>query len=170
MAFSLLSWPVTCNITSEVKLQWATCVERIAQEATTQPVRAVAYMRTSSATNVGADKDSEKRQREAVLRFARRSGHEIVDEFYDAIDERPGFAAMLNRIAGNGVRASRDQSVRQVRALSPRSLAHRSISGAPILSVPSRCLICPGSAATPWKCSNVTRALSPGSTALARSF
>ena len=67
-------------------------------------------------------------------------------------------------IAGNGVPASRDQSVRQARALSPRSLAHRSISGAPILSVPSRCLICSASAATPWRCSSVTRASRPGST------
>jgi hypothetical protein len=33
-------------------------------------VEAVAYMRTSSATNVGADKDSEKRQRDAIERFA----------------------------------------------------------------------------------------------------
>ena len=73
--------------------------------------KAVAYFRTSSATNVGADKDSEKRQREAVKAFAKGAGYELVDEFYDAavsgadaIDERPGFAAMLNRIAGNGVR------------------------------------------------------------------
>jgi DNA invertase Pin-like site-specific DNA recombinase len=73
--------------------------------------KAVAYFRTSSATNVGADKDSEKRQRESVTSFARRGGYEIVDEFNDAavsgadaIDERPGFAAMLKRIAGNGVR------------------------------------------------------------------
>ena len=35
-------------------------------------------------------------------------------------------------MAGKGVLASRVQSVRQARALSPRSLAHRSISGAPI--------------------------------------
>jgi DNA invertase Pin-like site-specific DNA recombinase len=73
--------------------------------------KAVAYFRTSSATNVGADKDSEKRQREAVTSFARRAGYEIVDEFndeavsgVDPVDERPGFAAMLKRIAGNGVR------------------------------------------------------------------
>jgi DNA invertase Pin-like site-specific DNA recombinase len=80
----------------------------VATKATT---KAVAYFRTSSTTNVGADKDSEKRQCEAVLSFARRSGHEIVGEFYDAavsgadpVDARPGFAALLNRIAGNGVR------------------------------------------------------------------
>ncbi|RWI29279.1 MAG: serine recombinase, partial [Mesorhizobium sp.] len=32
--------------------------------------QAVAYLRTSSAANVGADKDSERRQREAVEAFA----------------------------------------------------------------------------------------------------
>jgi DNA invertase Pin-like site-specific DNA recombinase len=75
------------------------------------PTKAVAYFRTSSATNVGADKDSLKRQRQAVEAFARRAGYELVDEFNDAavkggdlVDERPGFAAMLKHIAGNGVR------------------------------------------------------------------
>jgi DNA invertase Pin-like site-specific DNA recombinase len=74
-------------------------------------IKAVAYFRTSSATNVGADKDSEKRQREAVAKFAEAQGYEIVDEYYDAgvsgadpIEVRPGFAAMLDRIEGNGVR------------------------------------------------------------------
>src|SRR5262249_50943201 len=43
--------------------------------------------------------------------FARRAGYELVGEFYDAavsgadpIDTRPGFAAMLERIEGNGAR------------------------------------------------------------------
>jgi DNA invertase Pin-like site-specific DNA recombinase len=74
-------------------------------------IEAVAYFRTSSNTNVGADKDSEKRQRDAVTRFAKANGYSIVDSFYDAaasgadpIDTRKGFAAMLDRIAGNGVR------------------------------------------------------------------
>ena len=66
-------------------------------------------------------------------------------------------------IAGKGVFASRDQSLRQARALRPRSLAHRRISGAPIFVVPSRCLICSRSAATPWKCRTVTRDSSPES-------
>jgi DNA invertase Pin-like site-specific DNA recombinase len=73
--------------------------------------QAVAYLRTSSATNVGADKDSEQRQRDAIEAYARRSDIEIVDSFYDAavsgadpVETRPGFAAMLERIAGNGVR------------------------------------------------------------------
>ena len=44
---------------------------------------AVAYLRTSSAANVGADKDSDKRQRAAIEAFAKRSGFIIVDEYYD---------------------------------------------------------------------------------------
>jgi DNA invertase Pin-like site-specific DNA recombinase len=74
-------------------------------------IPAISYLRTSSAANVGADKDSDRRQREAIAAFARRSGYEVVDEFYDAavsgadpVDSRPGFASMLERIEGNGVR------------------------------------------------------------------
>jgi DNA invertase Pin-like site-specific DNA recombinase len=74
-------------------------------------IPAVAYLRTSSATNAGPDKDSDKRQRAAIAAFAKAHGYEIVAEFYDAavsgadpVGERPGFKAMLERIAGNGVR------------------------------------------------------------------
>ena len=74
-------------------------------------IDAIAYLRTSSAANVGADKDSDKRQREAISQFAKRAGYRIVCEFYDAavsgadpIHERAGFASMLERIAGNGVK------------------------------------------------------------------
>jgi len=73
--------------------------------------KAVAYFRTSSATNIGDDRDSEQRQRIAVTAFAARNDIEIVDSFYDAavsgadhLDERAGFKALLQRIAGNGVR------------------------------------------------------------------
>src|SRR5262245_5526746 len=72
---------------------------------------AIAYLRTSSAANVGADKDSDRRQREAIAAFAKRAGFEMVAEFYDAavsgadaIEDRPGFVAMLERIAANGAR------------------------------------------------------------------
>ena len=46
---------------------------------------AVAYLRTSSAANVGADKDSDQPQRRAIGAFAKRAGFEIVDAdwFYD---------------------------------------------------------------------------------------
>ena len=36
------------------------------------------FAATSSATNVGADKDSDKRQREAIASFARRAGYKLV--------------------------------------------------------------------------------------------
>jgi DNA invertase Pin-like site-specific DNA recombinase len=75
------------------------------------PSKAVAYYRTSSAANVGEDKDSLARQRAAVTSYAKGHGVEVVDEFYDAavsgadaIDARPGFADLLERILGNGVR------------------------------------------------------------------
>jgi len=64
---------------------------------------AIAYLRTSSATNVGADKDSDKRQREAIASFARRAGYELAARGADALEARPGFSAMLERIVGNGV-------------------------------------------------------------------
>jgi hypothetical protein len=44
---------------------------------------AVAYLRTSSAANVGGDKDSEHRQRATIEAFAKREGFEILHEFYD---------------------------------------------------------------------------------------
>src|SRR6516164_3804632 len=72
---------------------------------------AFAYLHTSSSTNAGPDKDSDKRQRAAITAFAKPHGYAIVEEFYDAavsgvdpIAKRPGFKAMLDRIAGNGVR------------------------------------------------------------------
>jgi DNA invertase Pin-like site-specific DNA recombinase len=74
-------------------------------------VKAVAYLRTSSASNVGADKDSDKRQRAAIEGFAKRAGFALVEEYNDAavsgadpIEARPGFAALLDRIESNGVR------------------------------------------------------------------
>lgn len=74
-------------------------------------IPALGYLRTSSATNVGADKDSEARQRKAIDAFAKRAGMEIVASFYDAavsgkdpIMSRPGFAALIDKVASNGVR------------------------------------------------------------------
>jgi DNA invertase Pin-like site-specific DNA recombinase len=73
--------------------------------------QALGYLRTSSAANVGEDKDSEKRQRIAIEAGAARAGFVIVDWYYDAavsgeveISDRPGFNALLDRIDGNGVR------------------------------------------------------------------
>lgn len=70
-------------------------------------VKAVAYLRTSSAANVGGDSD--ERQRQAVQAYAKAAGLEIVAEFYDAavsgadpIEVRSGFSAMLERIESDG--------------------------------------------------------------------
>jgi DNA invertase Pin-like site-specific DNA recombinase len=72
---------------------------------------ACAYFRTSSATNVGQDKDSEKRQQDAVRSFAARNGIEIVGEYYDAavsgadpVDDRPEFCRMVSYMLSNGAR------------------------------------------------------------------
>jgi DNA invertase Pin-like site-specific DNA recombinase len=72
---------------------------------------AVAYLRTSSAANVGEDKDSGRRQQAAIEAFAKTAGYNVVETFYDEavsgadhVHERPGFARMLARIEGNGVR------------------------------------------------------------------
>ncbi|MCK1413266.1 recombinase family protein [Bradyrhizobium sp. CW4] len=72
---------------------------------------AVAYIRTSSAANVGADKDSDKRQRAAIEGYVKRAGFDLAGEFNDVavsgadpIESRAGFAALLDRIESNGVR------------------------------------------------------------------
>lgn len=71
---------------------------------------AVAYFRTSSVANVGAEKDSERRQREAVLAYAKTRRLTVVADFYDAavsgadpIDTRPGFVALLDRCKADGI-------------------------------------------------------------------
>jgi len=73
--------------------------------------KAVAYLRTSSKTNVGPDKDSDKRQLASIETYAKAAGLEIVDTFYDAavsgadpVTDRPGFVEMLERLLSNGAR------------------------------------------------------------------
>jgi DNA invertase Pin-like site-specific DNA recombinase len=69
--------------------------------------KALAYLRTSSAANVGEDKDSDKRQMAAIESYAGRAGFEIVlPPYYDAavkgadpVESRPGFKALLDHLA-----------------------------------------------------------------------
>ena len=75
---------------------------------------ALTYLRTSSSANVGADKDSDKRRRQAIKTIAKHADYELIEEFYDAavsgadpIDVRPAFKALLERIMTNGVRTVR---------------------------------------------------------------
>lgn len=72
---------------------------------------AVGYLRTSSASNVGDDKDSQARQRGKIERYAAANGIEVVQWFYDPavsgddnVDDRPGFSAMLDHIDASDVR------------------------------------------------------------------
>jgi DNA invertase Pin-like site-specific DNA recombinase len=80
-------------------------------EAMSTNKQAVAYYRTSSATNVGENKDSLKRQQDAVLGYAKRHKLEVVREFYepavsgtDAVMDRPGFRDMLAYLLRNGAK------------------------------------------------------------------
>jgi DNA invertase Pin-like site-specific DNA recombinase len=76
-------------------------------------IKAIAYMRTSSKTNVGEDKDSVPRQRVAIEGYAIPAGYTIAesDWFYDpavkgedSIYSRPGFLDMLAHIERTGAR------------------------------------------------------------------
>jgi len=111
----------------------------------TNKIRAIAYLRTSSAANVGSDKDSDKRQRAAIAAFAKARGYQIVEEFYDAavsgadpINERQGFKAMLDRIAGNGVRVILVESPdRFARDLAVQLAGHSYLKGLGVELVPT---------------------------------
>ena len=70
----------------------------------------VAYYRTSSASNVGTDKDSLKRQKEAVTAYAKANQLSIVAEYYDAavsgadhIREREGFSKLLGELKADTI-------------------------------------------------------------------
>jgi DNA invertase Pin-like site-specific DNA recombinase len=110
-----------------------------------KPVEAVAYMRTSSAANVGEGKHSERRQRAAIAGYAGADGYEIVDGFYDAavrgadpVTARPGFSAMLDRIASNGVRTIIVESPdRFARDLAVQLAGHDYLKGLGVMLVPA---------------------------------
>jgi hypothetical protein len=89
-------------------------------------------LRTSS-VNVGADKDSDKRQRNAIATFARRAVGEYYDQAVrgtDALDARPGFAAMLEHIASNGARTIIVETAnRFARDLIVQETGHRMLKG-----------------------------------------
>ena len=80
-------------------------------------IEAIGYMRTSSATNVGRDKDSEVRQRVAIESYAKAAGYTIVDWFYDpavkgtdAVTDRPDLLLAhlyAGRREARGVQAGR---------------------------------------------------------------
>ena len=71
-------------------------------------MKAVMYLRTSSATNL--DGDSEERQKESIAKYADSQGMEIVSGGYDqavkgsdSIHEREGFAQLIQYCLDNDV-------------------------------------------------------------------
>ena len=110
-----------------------------------EPKLAVAYLRTSSAANVGTDKDSDKRQRAAIEAYAKRAGFTIVDEYYDKavsgadpIDQRPGFVEMLKRLATNGAKTIIVESPdRFARDLAVQLAGHDMLKGLGISIIPA---------------------------------
>lgn len=72
-------------------------------------IPAASYLRVSGKAQI--EGDGFERQREAVSRFARAKGYELVDEYCDGgvsgttdLENRPGLGALLDRIESNGVR------------------------------------------------------------------
>lgn len=102
-------------------------------------------MRTSSAANVGATKDSDKRQRAAIEAFAKSAGFAIVGEYYDAavsgadpVHERPGFVEMLQRLATNGAKTIIVESPdRFARDLAVQLAGHDMLKGMGVEIIPA---------------------------------
>ncbi len=70
---------------------------------------AVSYLRVSGKGQV--EGDGFPRQREAIARFANRHGYQLLEEYRGEgvsgtkeLAERPGLAALLDRIESNGVK------------------------------------------------------------------
>jgi len=85
------------------------------------------------------------RQRAAIAAFAKAHGDVIIAEFYDAavsgadpIADRPGFKAMLDRIAGNGVRCILVESPdRFARDLTVQLTGHDYLKGLGVTLIPA---------------------------------
>jgi DNA invertase Pin-like site-specific DNA recombinase len=98
-------------------------------------MKAAAYYRTSSRTNVGFDKDSLSRQQNAVSQYAKANGIKIVSEYYDeavsgadSIDVRDGFSSMLAEMETTGATAILVESAsRFARDLSVQILGHQKL-------------------------------------------
>jgi DNA invertase Pin-like site-specific DNA recombinase len=88
---------------------------------------------------------TEKRQRAAIEGYAKRAGITVVDWFYDTavsgadrIETRPGFKAMLGRIAGNGVRCIIVESPdRFARDLAVQLAGHDFLKGLGVTLIPA---------------------------------
>ena len=96
-------------------------------------VKAVMYLRTSSATNI--EGDSEDRQKDAIAKFADSQGYEIVSGAYDqavkgsdSIHEREGFAQLIQYCVDNEVSIIiTENASRFARDLVVQELAYREL-------------------------------------------
>jgi DNA invertase Pin-like site-specific DNA recombinase len=130
--------------TSDDPLRFVTILE-LNNMKTLYKIPSLSYLRTSSAANVGAEKDSDQRQRAAITGFAKAHGYEIEAEFYDAavsgadpVIKRPGFLAMLQRIAGNGIKTIIVESPdRFARDLAVQLAGHDMLKGLGIDPIPA---------------------------------
>lgn len=97
----------------------------------------VAYLRTSSLSSVGADKDSAKRQAEAVTAYAKANRLTIETMFYDPgvsgadpVNDRPGFVAMLSYMSFNGAKVILiENASRFARDLAVQLVGHDCLKG-----------------------------------------
>ena len=73
--------------------------------------KAVGYIRTSSLTNIGFDKDSEDRQRSMIAECAKHFEYQIASTFADPgisgcdlVDNRPGFKSLVEFCISEGIK------------------------------------------------------------------
>ena len=75
-------------------------------------IRCVSYLRTSSLTNAGSDKDSQSRQEAVISNYAKQNGYKIVETAYDEgrsgadpLMDREGFNDLLEFCREHSIRA-----------------------------------------------------------------
>ncbi len=106
---------------------------------------AFAYLRTSSAANIGQDKDSDTRQRVAIESYAAANGYRIVGTFTDEavsgtdpIESRPGMMDLLAAVLSNGTRTIIVESPdRFARDAVVQELGHRMLKERGVALIPS---------------------------------
>jgi hypothetical protein len=89
--------------------------------------------------------DSDRRQRVAIAAFAKRAGFTIDGEFFDVavsgadpVDQRPGFAQMLQQLAANGAKTIIVESPdRFARDLAVQLAGHDMLRGLGISIIPA---------------------------------
>jgi hypothetical protein len=94
---AILSGPMAVSQLGSFYYAWKSYrlqrAENQSQYNATQLRTAIAYLRTSSAANVGTDKDSDKRQRAAIEAFAKRAGYELKESLPCSINRRSSSSA-----------------------------------------------------------------------------